>query len=233
MKIERILGNDKSGVLVRAWDEELDGKPATRIVLKHERSMVEKALGALKKITGKNNPLAGASSKFVTCEYSYWLNKHDPPRLSKAEKSVPNKSLLLYEMNSFDESHFPRFWRKKEKDLTLKETRVTEAKFLEVDLNPDFKDEDAFGLSLWDGIKRVTKINHDTGKILYNPAGIRFLMPLETGKHQPHPIPWLTQRQSYRFTLLIFAFLSCCVIIKSIRCQQKENEKNKNPYRIR
>ena len=70
-KIEGILGNDKSEVLVRAYDEELDGQPATRIVLRHERSMVGKAVGALKRIAGKKNPMAGALSGFVTCEYSY------------------------------------------------------------------------------------------------------------------------------------------------------------------
>lgn len=85
-KIEGILGNDKSEILVRAYDEELDGQPATRIVLKHERSMVGKAVGALKRIAGKKNPMAGALSEFVTCEYSYWLDKHDPPRLLRTEK---------------------------------------------------------------------------------------------------------------------------------------------------
>ena len=232
-KIEGILGDDKAKALVRAYDEELNGQPATRIVLKHERSMVGKAVGALKRIAGKKNPMAGALSEFVTCEHSYWLDKHDPPRLLRAEKLVPGKSLWLYEMNSFDENHFPFFWRKEEKDLVRDKTWIAEAKFLEVDLNPDFKDEDTFGLSLWDGIKRVTKINHDTDEVLYNPAGVRFLIPPKTGKPQPRPIPWLTQRQAYWFILLIFAFLSCYVVIRSIRRRQKENERNKNPYRIR
>lgn len=130
---------------------------------------------------------------------------------------VPGKSLLLYEMHSFDENHFPGFWRKEEKDLTRGQTWITEAKFLEVNLNPDFKDEGIFGLSLWDGIKRVTKINHDTGEVLYNPAVVRFLISPKTGKPQPRPIPWLTQRQAYRFILLIFVFLSCYLVIRSIR----------------
>lgn len=232
-KIKGILGNDKSEILVRAYDEELDGQPATRIVLKHERSMIGKAVGSLKRIAGKKNPMAGALSEFVTCEYSYWLDKHDPPRLLRAEKLVPGKFLLLYEMNSFDENHFPLFWRKEKKDLTRDQTWITEAKFLGVDLNPDFKDEDAFGLSLWDGIKQVVKINHDTGEVLYNPAGVRFSISPKTGKPQPRPIPWLTQRQAYRFILLIFVFLACYIVIRSIRRRQKENERNKNPYRIR
>lgn len=47
------------------------------MVLKHERSMVGKVAGALKRIAGKKNPMAGALFEFVTSEYSYWLDKHD------------------------------------------------------------------------------------------------------------------------------------------------------------
>lgn len=53
--------------------------------------IVGKAVGALKRIAGKKNLMAGALSEFVTGEYSYWLDKHDPPPLLRAEKSVPGK----------------------------------------------------------------------------------------------------------------------------------------------
>lgn len=43
-EIEELLGNDKSERLVGAGDEELGGNPVAHIALKHEKSIIEKAL---------------------------------------------------------------------------------------------------------------------------------------------------------------------------------------------
>ena len=228
-RIKQFLETDQSDLLILARDENLSGKLTTRIVLKHKKSKIREALALLKNASNENNPMAMALSEFVTCEYSYWLGKHDPLRLLRAEKLVPGKSLFLYEMNSFDENHFPGFWRKEEKDLTRDKTWITEAKFLEVDLNPDFKDEDAFGLSLWGDIQKITKRNHETGEMLYNPDNVKFI-------NQPNS--WVFQTQGrlrtwiYRIILLGFVVGAAFLVWRALQ-RRKENERNKNPYRIR
>ena len=228
-RIKQFLETDQSDLLILTRDENLSGKLTTRIVLKHKKSKIREALALLKNVSNENNPMAMALSEFMPCEYSFWLDKHDPPRLLRAEKLVPGKFLLLYEMNSFDENHFPGFWRKEEKDLTRDQTWITEAKFLEVDLNPDFKDEDAFGLGLWGDIQKITKRNHETGEMLYNPDNVKFV-------NQPNS--WVFQTQGrlrtwiYRVILLGFVVGAAFLVWRALQ-RRKENERNKNPYRIR
>ncbi len=59
LKIEGVLGDNKAKALVRAYDEELNGQPATRIVLKHERSIGRKGDRSAEKDCGQEESNGG------------------------------------------------------------------------------------------------------------------------------------------------------------------------------
>lgn len=150
---EALQGNGNYEMLAR--EEMLNGVPTTRIKLHRPPSEVATFMQTVTEIPDSIKYTAPLlSTIFGAGDYSYWLDKHDPPRLLRAEKTIEGKRKMVHVWHSFNQQGFPMYWRTEEPDPIVKEVILTNIyNFVSVDMNPDFRDEDAFGLSLWDGIK--------------------------------------------------------------------------------
>ncbi len=124
---DALQGNGNYELLAR--EETLGKIPTTYISIKHTAPLL--------------------ATIFGTGDYSYWLDKHDPPRLMRAEKIIKGKTVIRHVWNSFNQDGFPMSWRTEEPDPIVKDVILTNiVNFISVDMNPQFKNEDVFGLSL-------------------------------------------------------------------------------------
>jgi hypothetical protein len=119
--------------------ETLNGKPVTRLKVKgREQSLFTQILNELVRqqpLPDLKQDLRNASR----AEFSYWIDHHDPPRLLRAEKTIPRKSRYVSERKNFNGSGFPLLWQTKIEDLEKQTVTSTTRHFSIAELNPHFQ----------------------------------------------------------------------------------------------
>ena len=216
---------------IQTREEKIGSKFVTHIALQRLPSAVEKFRDALKLLpSDAQSVMPMLTTIFGAGDFSYWMDKHNPSQLIRAEKIMDGKIVTAHVWDSFNKQGFPMYWSTEVPGpFTPSETVTNVVNFILADLNPKFQDEDIFGLNLWDGIKKVYKIDSRTGEVLYNPLRVKI---------RTTPIPDLPPRQPLnrhwvnRFVLVAFYVGAAFLVWRALQ-QRKENERNKNPYRIR
>ena len=198
--------------LVNGWtftarQETLDGKPVTRLKVKGgEQSLFTQILNELVRqqpLLDLKQDLRDASR----AEFSYWIDHHDPPRLLRAEKTIPKKSRYVSERKNFNDSGFPLLWQTRIDDFEKQTVTSTTRHFSTADLNPKFQETDIFGLRLLDTLNLVERdgelIEDRSG---FDPRFIIYTKPTEPNRTPPHH--WLTRALFLLFLLIPGWFVS-------------------------
>jgi hypothetical protein len=196
---EAAAGQIKGWTFV-ARQESLDGEPVTRLKVKGEqKSLFTQVLNELVRqqpLPSLKQDLRDASR----AEFSYWMDHHDPPRLLRAEKTIPGKSRYVSMKNNFNDSGFPLLWQTNIENLEKKTVTSTTRQFSTADLNPNFQDTDAFGLNLLDSLILVGM----DGELIEDRSGFdpRFIIHTKpTNPNQTQPRHWMTRTLFLLFLL--------------------------------